>query len=46
VIEGEIKSATAPKLIRQWARLHRAELDDNWKRAKNLQPLDNIGPLE
>lgn len=46
IVEGEIRSATARKLIRQWAQLHRAELEANWRRAKKLQPLDNIAPLE
>lgn len=46
IIEGEIKSPTARKLIKQWAQVHRAELEANWRRAKKLQPLDNIPPLE
>jgi hypothetical protein len=46
VIEGEITSATARKLIREWARAHRSELDANWRRAKQLRPLNNIAPLE
>jgi len=43
---GTIRSATARKLIREWARSHRAELEANWKRAKKLQPLNQIAPLE
>jgi hypothetical protein len=35
IIEGEIGSGTARKLIREWARLHRLELEANWKRAKS-----------
>jgi hypothetical protein len=46
VIEGEIVSGTARKLIRQWAQLHKGELEANWKRAKRLQQLKNIAPLE
>ena len=46
VIVGEMGSATARKLIRQWARLHRAELEANWKRAKELKALSQIAPLE
>jgi hypothetical protein len=46
IIGGEIGSATARKLIRQWARLHRLELEANWRRAKKLQKLENIAPLE
>jgi hypothetical protein len=46
IIGGEIGSGTARKLIREWARLHRLELEANWKRAKKLQPLESIAPLE
>ena len=46
VIVGQISSATARKLIRQWARLHRAELEANWKRSKQLKTLWQIPPLE
>jgi hypothetical protein len=46
IIEGEIRSATARRLIRQWAQQHPIELRINWKRAKALQPLENIAPLE
>lgn len=46
ILEGEIRSATARKLIRQWALLHRLELETNWRRAKKLQPLESIEPLE
>jgi hypothetical protein len=46
IIEGEIASATARKLIREWAVLHRFELETNWRRAKKLQALENIAPLE
>lgn len=46
IIEGEIRSATARKLIREWARQHQFELKLNWKRAKALQALESIAPLE
>jgi Domain of unknown function (DUF4160) len=46
LIAGELSSATARRLIREWAVLRRAELEINWKRAKKLQPLQNIAPLE
>jgi uncharacterized protein DUF4160 len=46
LLVGEIRSATARKLIRQWARSHRTDLEVNWKRAKALQPLSQIAPLE
>lgn len=46
IIEGEISSSRARKLIREWAKLHRSELELNWRRAKKLQPLANIAPLD
>jgi len=46
IIEGEIRSSTARKLIRQWAQRHEMELAINWKRAKALQRLEKIAPLE
>ncbi|HXI11785.1 MAG TPA: DUF4160 domain-containing protein [Thermoanaerobaculia bacterium] len=46
LLAGEMKSRTARKLIKDWARLHRAELEANWKRAKKLVPLNQIAPLE
>jgi hypothetical protein len=46
IIEGELSSSTARKLIRQWAREHQFELRLNWKRAKALQSLQSIEPLE
>jgi hypothetical protein len=46
IIEGEISSPRARKLIREWARLHRLELELNWRRAKALKQLAHIAPLE
>ena len=46
IIEGEIASGTARKLIKEWAGLHRFELEANWRRAKKLQSLENIAPLD
>ena len=45
-LTGKIRSATARKLIREWARAHSAELKENWRRAKKLQPLNQVAPLE
>jgi hypothetical protein len=44
--EGNIRSRTALRLIREWAELHRAELEANWDRARAKTPLDRIAPLE
>jgi uncharacterized protein DUF4160 len=46
MIAGHIQSKTALRLIREWAVLHRAELEANWARMKAGQPLDKIAPLE
>ena len=46
IIEGDISSATARKLMREWARIHRFELAANWNRAKRLEQLESIAPLE
>lgn len=36
----------APRLVREWTALHRAELLENWNRARRRQPLEPIAPLE
>jgi hypothetical protein len=46
ILEGEIGSATARKLIRKWAESHQKELSANWTLARNLKPLKQIPPLE
>lgn len=46
IIEGEISSPRARRLIKEWAKIHRSELDLNWRRAKRLKPLVQIAPLE
>lgn len=46
MIAGNVQSKTALRLVREWAVLHRAELEANWARMKAGQPLDKIAPLE
>ncbi|HEX7136563.1 MAG TPA: DUF4160 domain-containing protein [Vicinamibacterales bacterium] len=46
IIVGRISSTTARRLIKNWALLHRDELEANWKRAKQLKALSQIAPLE
>ena len=43
---GNIYSNTARRLIREWAQLHRGELDANWTRMKAGSALDRIAPLD
>jgi Domain of unknown function (DUF4160) len=35
----------AVRLVREWAALHQAELEANWDRAREGQPLRRIPPL-
>ena len=35
----------ALRLVREWAELHRGELEANWARAEAHEPLDTIEPL-
>ena len=46
MIVGNITSKTPLRLIRQWAQLNRAALDDNWVNIKAGKPLSRIAPLE
>jgi len=45
VIIGRL-SVRAGKLLREWAKQHQKELSDNWRRAKAVQPLEWIPPLQ
>lgn len=44
VLEGNL-SSRALKMVLEWAEIHQLELIDNWERARLLQTLDNIDPL-
>jgi hypothetical protein len=46
VLAGEIQSPNARRLIREWAALHRAEIEANWARMKAGEQLERIEPLE
>jgi Domain of unknown function (DUF4160) len=46
MIVGNIRSKTALRLIREWAALHRRELESNWSNMKKDRPLERIEPLE
>ena len=44
IIAGELPP-TAARMVRQWALARRAELQDNWRRARAHQPLEKVaGP--
>ncbi len=44
--KGNMQSKTAKKLIREWARLHRNELEKNWQNARQGKALIKIEPLD
>ena len=46
MIVGNIHSRTALRLIREWAALHRHEIEANWENMKAGRPLESIAPLE
>ena len=46
MVVGAIESRTALRLVREWALLHRSELEQNWRLMKAGQPLRQIAPLE
>ena len=46
ILAGSIASRTAMRLIKEWSLAHQAELDANWSRAREGEPLDRIAPLE
>jgi hypothetical protein len=45
LIAGEIVSRRAVRRIRNWAQLHRGQLEANWAKMKAGQPLETIAPL-
>ena len=49
IATGNVLSGFVPRqaaaMVREWAALHRAELELNWDRAKAEQPLATIEPL-
>lgn len=45
ILEGAL-SPRARAFVLEWASLHRAELRENWERARRQEPLLQIEPLE
>jgi hypothetical protein len=44
IIAGELPP-TAERLVREWTLARRAELEENWRRAREHQPLEKVaGP--
>ena len=46
IVHGSMQSPTARRLIRKWTQLHQRELEANWRKAKKLEPLGQVAPLE
>lgn len=44
IIDGELPSRAA-RLVREWASLHPAELEENWDRCERREPLNPVEPL-
>jgi Domain of unknown function (DUF4160) len=44
IIDGEVPPRAA-RLVREWASLHRAELEENWRRCERRVPLEQVEPL-
>lgn len=45
ILQGDLCSKTAVKLVREWIDLHEQELLDDWERATKNLPLKSIDPL-
>jgi len=45
MLEGELPRR-ALAMVLEWATLHRSELQSNWERAREGEPLRKIEPLE
>jgi hypothetical protein len=47
---GQVVAGSLPprayKLVKDWAKKHRAELLEDWERARRQEPLQEIDPLE
>jgi hypothetical protein len=46
IIRGQIRSATARRLVAEWAAIHRVQLEQNWANMKVGRPLEKIEPLQ
>ena len=44
--QGDLKSKTARKLVREWVDLHNEEIARNWDLAMNDRQLNKIAPLD
>lgn len=45
ILQGDLRSKVAVRLVRDWIDLHSEELKADWKLAKQGKPLKKIDPL-
>ena len=45
MLQGNIKSNTALKLIKEWSVLRKSELEENWKNITDKASINKIEPL-
>jgi hypothetical protein len=46
IVQGELRSRTALRLVREWTDLHAAELQEDWRLARAGEQLNKIDPLD
>ena len=46
MVVGNVRSRIALRLVKEWAVLHRREIEVNWESMKAGRPLNPIPPLE
>jgi hypothetical protein len=46
LVAGDLRSGVAKRLIRDWARQHRVQLEVNWANMESGRALERIEPLE
>jgi hypothetical protein len=49
ILDGSVTGrfpSRALRLVREWRKLHREELLENWRLARERRPLKSIAPLE
>ena len=46
ILAGAMKSATALRLVEEWATSRRSELEANWAKMAEGKQLDKIAPLD
>jgi hypothetical protein len=46
ILQGDLQSRTALRLVQEWIALHAGELQDDWDAARAGRELTKIAPLE